>query len=270
MRIEQEDFLRLKTYMQDHFGINLDKKQTLVEGRLANTLTQAGYTSFYDYIEDVMRDKTGEKIALLTTKLTTNYSYFMREQAHYEFMTRVALPFWKERIRDKDLRIWSAGCSSGEEAYTTAMVLKEYFGREKSAWDSTILATDISARVLSEAKAAVYPLQRLEKLPPEWQRKYFTPAGPDMVQVKPELQKEVVFGHFNLMDEFTRFKKKFHIIFCRNVMIYFDFATKEALANRFYHALEPGGFLFVGLSESITGMKTPFQQVGSAIYRKSL
>jgi len=268
MNIDDHDFLRLKTYMQKKFGINLDKKRTLIEGRLSNVIAHAGYTSFREYIDDVLADKSGEKVNEIITKLTTNYTYFMREEAHYQFMVDTALPEWSKRISDYDLRIWSAGCSSGEEAYTTAMVLAEFFGASKEKWDTTILATDISPRVLHEARMGTYQENHLERLSPQWRKKYLELIGPNRWKIKPELAKEVVFGQFNLMDSFQQFRRKFHIIFCRNVMIYFNNQTKEELAKKFYDALEPGGYFFIGFSETLSGVNNNFVQVAPAIYRK--
>lgn len=268
MILEEKDFIRLQKYMKQNFGINLEKKHSLVQGRLVNVIIQQGYTSFHDYIEDAINDKTGQMINLLTTRLTTNYSYFMREDVHYDFMAKVALPEWTAKIRDRDLRVWSAGCSSGEEAYTAAMVINEYFGGKKNGWDTTILATDISDRVLNEAKQATYEEARLERMPKAWRQRYFTPAGGTMLKVKPEITNEVVFGKFNLMDPFTRFGKGFHIIFCRNVMIYFDKPTKTALAKKFCDVLQPGGYLFVGMSETLSGMDPRLVQVSSSTYKK--
>ncbi len=268
MTINDKDFQRLRDFMYNRFGLNLEKKQTLVEGRLASVVAQAGYSNFCDYLDAVMADDSGQMVETLQVKLTTNYSYFMREQGHYDFLSKTVLPEWTQKIRDHDLRIWSAGCSSGEEAYTTAMVINEFFGLNKRDWDCTVLATDISSKVLNEAKTGIYAAQRLEKLPPAWRDRYFTKMPGDMYKVKPVLQGGVVFGHFNLMDSFTRFKRKFHVIFCRNVMIYFDTPTKTELVRRFYDALEPGGYLFVGMSESILGLDKRFQTVLTSIYRK--
>jgi chemotaxis protein methyltransferase CheR len=192
----------------------------------------------------------------------------MREETHYNFMTEVALPYWTSQVKTKDLRIWSAGCASGEEAYTTVMVLSEYFGTQKKDWDTTILATDISVRVLDIAKRGVYPEEHFEHVPKAWKLKYFNKIGDEDYKIKDNYAKEVVFGQFNLMDEFTRWKKKFHIIFCRNVMIYFDSPTKAALAKKFHDALETGGYLFIGLSETLTGISGNLQQIAPAIYRR--
>jgi len=268
MHIEDQDFFRLRDYVKSHFGVNLEKKRTLIEGRLHNTIIQLGFESFHDYLNDVFNDKSGEMINTLMTRLTTNYTYFMREDTHYRFMEEVALPYWTSVIQDHDLRIWSAGCSSGEEAYTTVMVLNEWFGYKKSEWDTTILATDISTRVLDMAKQGVYPEEHFQRLSKAWKAKYFTQIGDEEYKVTDAMAKEVIFRQFNLMGDFSRFRKKFHIIFCRNVMIYFDTPTKAALAKRFYNALESGGYLFIGLSETLSGISGDFQQIAPAIYQK--
>jgi chemotaxis protein methyltransferase CheR len=268
MRIEDQDFFKLRDYVKSNFGVNLEKKRTLIEGRLSNTIIQDGFHGFHDYLEDVFSDKTGGKINALMTKLTTNYTYFMREETHYNFMTEVALPYWTSQVKTKDLRIWSAGCASGEEAYTTVMVLNEYFGTQKKDWDTTVLATDISVRVLDIAKRGVYPEEHFEHVPKAWKLKYFNKIGDEDYKIKDNYAKEVVFGQFNLMDEFTRWKKKFHIIFCRNVMIYFDTPTKAVLAKKYHDALETGGYLFIGLSETLTGISGQLEQVAPAIYRR--
>jgi chemotaxis protein methyltransferase CheR len=268
MHIEDQDFSRLRDYIKSNFGVNLEKKKTLIEVRLSNMIVELGFESFHDYINDVFNDKSGAKINTLMTKLTTNYTYFMREETHYKFMQEVALPYWTSAIRDRDLRIWSAGCASGEEAYTTVMVLCEWFGLKKREWDTTVLATDISVRVLEIAKQGIYPEEHFDKLPKTWRDKYFTKIGQGDYKVKDIMAKEVVFSQFNLMDEFTRFRKKFHIIFCRNVMIYFDTPTKAALAKRYHDALEVGGYLFIGLSETLSGISGDFKQIAPAIYQR--
>ena len=268
ININDQDFFRLTQYMYENFGINLEKKRTLVEGRLMIPVATAGYDNFHDYLEDVLSDTSGKKVAELSTKLTTNYTYFMREKAHYDFMVSTALPDWKSKIRDRDLRVWSAGCSSGEEAYTAAMVIDSFFGLEKQTWDTTILATDISLRVLRLAAEGIYGFEQIKKLPEAWVKKYFKQVEDDRFVLMDDIKKSVLFREFNLMESFNRFRRKFHIIFCRNVMIYFDTPTKAALAKRFYDTLEPGGYLFIGLSETLTGVYDGFTQISPAIYRK--
>ena len=268
MRIEDQDFFRLRDYIKNVFGVNLEKKRTLIEGRLSNYISQEGFDNFHDYVEDLFNDKTGDKINTMMTKLTTNYTYFMREETHYTFMRDVALPYLASNIRDKDLRIWSAGCASGEEAFTAAMVVNEFFGTKKTGWDTTILATDISQRVLEMAKRGLYPEDHFTHLPMGWKERYFTKVGDEDYLVKDSLKKEVVFSQFNLMGDFSRFRKKFHIIFCRNVMIYFDIHTKERLVKKYHDVLEVGGWLFIGLSETLSGIAGDFRQVMPAIYRR--
>jgi len=273
MTISDSDFHRLRSYMQSNFGINLEKKRTLIEGRLSNTIAQEGFNGFTDFLDDAFADKSGKKIDELISKLTTNYTYFNREEAHYEFMIQKALPEWTSKIKNYDLRIWSAGCSSGEEPYTTAMYLQEYFGAQKGQWDSKILATDLSPRVLAIAQKATYPEEHFERIPDAWRHKYFDRRknihGEFEYVVKPFLRNEVIFGQFNLMSPFTRFKKKFHIIFCRNVMIYFNNQTKTELTNKYYDALETGGYLFIGQSETLSGINPKFKQIKPAIYQKN-
>ncbi|MCL1816610.1 MAG: protein-glutamate O-methyltransferase CheR [Clostridiales bacterium] len=239
----------------------------MIEGRLSVAVEQAGYKNFCEYVDAALSDKSGDMANFLIAKLTTNFTYFMREEAHYRFMQEVALPEWTAKIKDKDLRTWSAGCSSGEEAYTTAITIMEYLGSANSSWDTTVLATDISPRVLAAAKAGIYPIGHLEGLPPHLHSKYFINVDSKNCRVGPELAKHVVFSTLNLMDTF-KFKRKFHIIFCRNVMIYFDNSTKSRLAAKFYDVLEPGGYLFIGLSETLSGISKQFTSVKPAIYTK--
>ncbi len=267
MNITDKEFLRLATYMQEHYGINLSKKRTLIEGRLGQHVEKR-YRSFDEYIDHVLEDNSGEELSFLVSRLTTNFTYFMRERTHYDYLTSIILPEIEKNSTDKDLRIWSAGCSTGEEAYTTMMVVDEYFGSRKAGWDTTILATDISSNVLRIAKTAKYDPEALRQLDPQWKEKYFSPTPDGMFKIKEPYIKEVYFNHFNLMQERLPFKKKFHVIFCRNVMIYFDTPTKEKLCKRYYDALVPGGHLFIGLSETLSNVETKLQFISPAIYRK--
>ena len=260
--------MNLVNYMRDHYGVNLEQKLTLVEGRLWSVINQKGFTTLGEYFNYVKNDKTGEEAKTLVTRLTTNYTYFMREDQHYKFLVNNILPPLKASLRDKDLRIWSAGCSSGEEPFTTAMVLDDFFGINKHEWDSKILATDISPQVLKMAQEAVYPEERLQNLSPAWKSKYFTKLGPDKFKVNDNIRNEVIFRPFNLMEKTFPFRKKFHVIFCRNVMIYFNKQTRDELVERYYDALENGGYLFIGLSETVSKTDTRFNFVQPSIYKK--
>ncbi len=268
MLLVDRDFIRLRDLMYDSFGINLTHKRTLIETRLNTIVAQKGFLNFTDYIDHVLDDATGKELSLLVSRLTTNFTYFMREAQHFTFMRSVALPEIVPCIRDKNLCIWSAGCSSGEEPYSIAMILEDYFAGAKKGLDTRILATDISAKVLNAAYAGVYSTDRMKKIPTHWRERHFVKDEGDLYRVVPAIQKEVIFRNFNLMEKRFAFKKKFHIVFCRNVMIYFDAGTREALANRFYECMHPGGYLFIGMSETLTGGKTDFKYISPSIYKK--
>ena len=173
MKISDQDFLKLVQYMLDNYGIDLSKKRTLIESRLSIPVKKMGFDSFSTFVDYAISDNSGKAVNLLTTKLTTNYTFFMREKEHFDFLKESVLPYLENKLEDKDIRIWSAGCSSGEEAYSIAMTIDEYFGAEKFFWDAKVLATDISSTMLSAAIKGVYDESRLEKMPEEWKRKYF-------------------------------------------------------------------------------------------------
>ena len=266
--VSREEFMALVKWVRDKYGVNLEQKATLVEGRLWNVIKQKGFSSLKEYFDYAVADKSGMKIKTLLTRLTTNYTYFMREDQHYAFLTGAALPNLIPTLKNKDLRIWSAGFSSGEEPYTTAMVLDDYFGLSKSQWDCKVLATDISPQVLEKANQAIYEEEKLKNISQAWRMKYFKKLGPDRYQIADFLRNEVIFRSFNLMDKTFPFKKKFHVIFCRNVMIYFNKPTRDALIERYYDILEPGGYLFIGMSETVDKTTSRFDFVKPSIYRK--
>jgi len=268
IEIKDHEFNELVRYMKLHFGINLSQKRGLIEGRLGLKVQEKGYTNYEDYFNNVLADTTGKEIANLINVLTTNHTFFLRENQHFDFMTNVALPTLTDNIRDKDLRIWSAGCSSGEEAYTTAMVVDQYFGLIKNDWDSTILATDISTKVLEKGAEGIYSKASLQAMPEAWKKKYFLGLNNDSIQLKEDIRKQVIFRTLNLMDKSYPFKKKFHIIFCRNVMIYFDNQTKKELIERFYNATMPGGYLFIGHAESIANGDSNYKYIQPAVFQK--
>ncbi len=266
--ITEQEFHRIVVYVKDKFGIDLSGKQILVSGRLENYILRHGYDGYDEYMAKVEKNPKGEEARNLINVLTTNHTYFMREFEHFEFMRQKILPKLKvSEAASKDLRIWSAASSTGEEAYTIAMVLKDFFGIDHRAWDTTVLATDISTKVLMHAQRGRYLKEQIEPLPENWRRKYFKQIGPMEYQVKPELKKEVLFRQFNLMNPFP-FRKPFHIVFLRNVMIYFDEKTKLELLNKIYDHMAPGGYLFIGTTESVNRNGTRFQYVEPSIYRK--
>lgn len=268
LTISDADFHRLVAFVKKNYGIDLTKKRQLIMGRLSNTLIAKGYDSFTKYVDHIVSGKNPMDIEEMLNKLTTNYTYFMREETHFEYFQNTILPYLERTNKNHVLSIWSAGCSSGEEPYTISMILKEYFSKKPVKWDTRVLATDISQNVLKAAQNAVYDEESLSKLPAAWKTKYFkkTPE-PGAWTVSPELKSNVIFKTFNLMDP-IRFKLKFDVIFCRNVMIYFDQSTKDALVKRFFDSTVQGGYLLIGHSESLNKANTPYSYIMPATYRK--
>lgn len=267
IKLSDQEFQTLTEYLKRDYGINLTKKRTLIEGRMNQYLQKNGYRSYSAYFKVLFQDTTGTEITNVINALTTNYSYFMREWAHFDFYRQTILPGLKETVRDHDLRVWSAGCSTGQEPYTLAMLNDEFFGSEASMWDKRILATDISQKVLDIASQGIYSMEDAGNIPANWRLKYFDQIDGKLT-VKPQLRKEVIFRKFNLMEQTFPFKKKFHVIFCRNVMIYFDAKTKADLVNRFCNILCDGGYLIVGHSESVDRASTGLSYVMPSVYRK--
>lgn len=270
-KIPDEDFNKLVKFVHTNYGITLQQKRVLIEGRLCNEIRQKGYETYHDYLETVYNDKTGTEIIALLNKLTTNHTFFMRESEHYDFMKNTVLPYIVSLNRPrKYVRIWSAGCSSGEEAYTTQMQMQEFFGVNASKWDTEIFASDISENVMNKAKQAIYHADSMKHLDPSWKKKYFEPMDNDCFKVSSTITSKVKFGTFNLMHPIPKPTTLYDIIFCRNVMIYFDTPTKLDLVNRFYDAITPGGYLFIGHAESIPRGNTKYEYIKPAIYRKPL
>ncbi|MGN0710927.1 MAG: CheR family methyltransferase [Anaerovoracaceae bacterium] len=268
LNISEKDFVKLTDFIINNYGINLKAKKTLIEGRLSNYLTAEGYTSFEQYVDHILTVQNPNDIEIMLNKLTTNHTFFMREESHFNFFRDTILPYVESTNKNNSISIWSAGCSSGEEPYTLSIVMMEYFKSKPGRWDTRLLATDISQNALGKATKGFYTDESLKALPDAWKRSYFTKKD-DGYQVIPELRKNVIFRTFNLMDP-IKFKSKFDVIFCRNVMIYFDKPTKTALIQRFYNALNPGGYLLIGHSETIDREESDFQYIMPATYRKPL
>lgn len=265
--LTNEQFNRVVLYVKTHYGIDLSEKRVLVNGRLETHFLRNGIDSFDEYMNKVERDPKGTESTGLVDVLTTNHTYFMRESVHFDYMKQVVLPYLRAKeAGSRDLRIWSAASSTGEEPYTLAMLVKDFFGLEQSRWDTTILATDISTRVLEHAVKGVYLKEQVDPLPEKWKRHYFTSRGEEYI-AKDELKNQVIFRRFNLMDDFP-FRKKFHVVFLRNVMIYFKEDVKYRLVSKIYNHMEPGGYLFIGTTESLDKSKIQFQYVQPSIYRK--
>lgn len=270
--ISDDEFKKLTQLVYNTIGIHLsNEKRTLVMGRLQKLLREKKIASFEDYYKFVISDKTGDALSELANFISTNHTFFYREKDHFEFFITHTLPFIEETLRtvnSNDIRIWSAGCSSGEEPYTLIMLMLEYFGSKYDLLNAGILATDISERMLNKAKIGLYNDEHLKSLPEIFKKKYFQKLDSGDYQIIDKVKNEATFRRFNLMNKEFNFKKQFHTIFCRNVMIYFDDPTREQLINKIYNSLAPKGFLFIGHSETIKKPKSMFKFVQPAVYQK--
>jgi len=272
--LKEKDFNRFSKFIYDMVGIKLPPaKKIMVEARLQKRLKALGLLSFEEYAEYVFSD-TGKRdeIVHLIDVVTTNKTDFFREPAHFEYLVKKALPALMENrsagLRSP-LKIWSAGCSTGEEPYTMAMVLSE-FETENPGFQSAILATDISTEVLAKARNAIYTEDRVDTIPLNFKKKYLLKSRDKhkgLVRIAPQLRSMVQFRRLNFMEDFG-LKEHMDIIFCRNVIIYFDKQTQERLLNKFCKQLVRGGYLFLGHSETLNGLNVPLTPVASTVYCK--
>ncbi|HVU31954.1 MAG TPA: protein-glutamate O-methyltransferase CheR [Opitutaceae bacterium] len=268
MRDSEFDFIRSLVYERSRISLSPDKRQ-LVSARLGKRLRATNVPTIGEYCRLLQEPGADEELANLIDAISTNHTFFFREAAHFDFLRTIILPDWvadARTARSSNFRVWSAACSSGEEPYSIAMTLSESL--PGLTWQ--IEATDISRRVLAKAVAGIYGGEAVEKLPREQLRAHFQRGfGPQEgnYRVKRTLRERVAFHHLNLLEGEFPFRERFHVIFCRNVMIYFDRPTQDELVNRLVRWLAPGGYLFVGHSESLTQMRHSLLPVKPAIYR---
>lgn len=269
----EKEFRQISDLVYEHCGINLHEgKKELVRARLAKRLREGRFETFAQYIQHVLNDPTGKEFSVLVDSLSTNLTKFFREEQHFEYLRSELLPritSGKANRRPCRIRAWSAGCSSGEEPYSIAITLLEAvagLGR----WDVKLLATDVSTRILERAREGRYDKARVEPIPVPLRNRYLSrrrEGTRETYEVGPALRDMVVFRYLNLMKEWP-IKGPLDFIFCRNVMIYFDKPTQGRLISRFYDLLGPGGVLFTGHSESLTGIEHKFRYVQPTIYIK--
>ena len=271
--ITNREFELFQSYIYNHFGINLtDVKRALLVNRLQRILRNGGFSSFKDYYEAIQKDTSGHAVSNLVDAVSTNHTFFFREKVHFDYLVNTALPSLVPQLiqkGSKDLRVWCAASSSGEEPYVLAMLIKEYLGADYNQWSAGVLATDISSKALDKAVKGVYPSESLVNVPSKFKLTYFEKVGSEHYQVKESLRKEVLFRRFNLMNEHFPFKKQFHLIFCRNVMIYFDQQTREKLVDRLYRITSPGGYLFIGNAETLGRTNSPYTYLAPSIYHRA-
>lgn len=269
LEITEKEFRQLADYIKINYGINLkEEKKTLIVSRLYKVLQEKNFKSFSDYYQYILSDQSGKAGMELIDRVSTNHTFFMREANHFDYFRDYVLPFLAKTNREKDLRIWSAGCSTGEEPVTLAIIIDDFFGAEKRWWDTKILATDISSKALEIARKGIYENKSLAKLPLNWQRRYFKKGDAHTSVLVDELKKEIIYRKFNLMEKTFSFKRKFQVIFCRNVMIYFDDLTKIELVRKLYEATDSGGYLFIGHTEALNRQTTKYRYIMPAVYRK--
>lgn len=265
------DFLCRLIYEQSRIHLGRDKK-VLVASRLAKRLRQLQLPDYRAYCDLLRSPAGGEELQHLIDRISTNHTHFFREIKHFDFLRDKVLPTWraKTNIQCEPFRVWSAACSSGDEPYSLAIQLAEHLApAESDAWH--IEASDISTRVLELARQGVYEADRLTAVKLEWLRKYFQKgvgAREGQFRVREQLRERVRFHQLNLLENKYPFTTKFHVVLCRNVMIYFDRPTQEALVGFLAEQLLPGGHLMVGHSESLSGIKHSLRMVQSAIYLK--
>ncbi len=271
MRENEFEFIRGLVYEHSRINLSPDKRE-LVSARLGKRLRATNLATVTDYCQLLKSERAGEELAHLIDAISTNHTFFFREIAHFDFLSKVILPEMKARAHQErwtQFNVWSAACSSGEEPYSIAMLLDETIG---DTWRWQIEATDISNRILDKARAGVYRDDTVGKLEASRIKHHFQKGhGPQQgnYRVKPKLRAGINFQHLNLLEGRPPFDHQFQVIFCRNVMIYFDRGTQEELVQKLTNKIVPGGYLFVGHSESLTGIKHSLQTVRPAIYRRA-
>jgi chemotaxis protein methyltransferase CheR len=277
VNMTDQEFRRFSSLIYQVCGIRMPpSKKTMLESRLQKRLRVLNMSSFRQYADLLFSEEGLEKeLAEMVNVVTTNKTEFFREPAHYNFLVQSALPGILEAGgggAGKVINIWSAGCSTGEEPYTLAMILAEHTAHAPGM-NFSILATDISTTVLDKARLGIYFEEHIAAVPPQYRRKYFLKSkdkSKALVRVVPELRSLVTFSYLNFMDAEFCVSKRHDIIFCRNVIIYFDKQTQKHVLGNIYNHLVPGGYLFLGHSETLSGMDIPLVQVASTIYRKPL
>ncbi len=274
--LSARDFERLSSFVYSECGIRLPpEKRTMLEGRIRKRLRSLGIGSCSEYTAYLFGPDGPSEVPLLIDVVTTNKTDFFREPRHFEYLAAMALPELM-RLQEPDssrpLLAWSAGCSTGEEPYTLAMVLSEHAARF-GGLRFRLLATDISTRVLEHAARAIYPAEAIAPVPGALRSKYLLRSrNTEMPQfrIAPELRALVEFRRLNLMDRDFGIQEAMDVVFCRNVIIYFDRRTQAGLLERLCGQLRPGGYLFLGHSETLTGLDLPLAPVGPTVYRKAV
>lgn len=270
IELKPAEFKLFQSYVYEKVGISLsDEKTTLVKSRLMKRVNQLGLTSFRAYYDYLTQDVTEDELTFFVSAISTNLTYFFREPPQWIWLAQNIAKIIAGK-KEKKLRIWSAGCSSGEEPYTILMFLQEHLS-DFDQWDIKILATDISHKMLTQAMAGIYEEKQVESLTKAQLINSFSKVrnGEGVSHhILPHLRQKVLFRLYNIVTDPFFFKNKFDMIFCRNVMIYFDTPTRMQVIERFGSLLQKGSPLFLGSSESMTTQNHSFKLIGSSIYEK--
>lgn len=269
IELSREEFSLFRHYIYNKVGISLsEQKSSLIKGRLNKRLNQLGLETFGAYYNHLVADESGDELSFFISAISTNVTSFFREGAQWKWL-ETYLPQLIRSKHDKKLRIWSAGCSSGEEPYTILMFL-QYHLSDFHEWDIKILATDISSKVLTKALKAEYDQKSVDSLPKEIRVRSFeaSQTSEGNYRINSRLREKVMFRIYNLVTDPFIFKNTFDMVFCRNVMIYFDDPTRHDLISRFIRVLPQGGPLFLGSSESLTTHRESLKLIGSSIYQR--
>lgn len=272
VKMKDSTFLKLSKFIYNNYGIQLPlSKKVMLESRLQRRLKANNFQSFDDYCEYLFTAVGQEKeVISMINVVSTNKTDFFREPLHFDFMTETLLPEAYENSTGELFKIWSSASSSGEEAYTIAMTMNE-FNQDKKLMNYSILGTDISTDILEKAQKGIYDEQRIANIPLILKRKYFLRSKNRdklTVRVIPELRKKVLFRRLNLMDQVYPVADEFDLVFCRNVLIYFDRQTQEKVVQKLCDKLKVGGYLFLGHSESLTSMDLPLKQIKPTIFKR--
>ncbi len=261
-----QDFRSFVQLAYDHTGIVLgDQKREMVYSRLARRIRFLGLQTFAQYHDYLLNDKTGE-IDHFINAITTNLTSFFRENHHFEFLRDNVIPMLKsEHRRDHKVRIWSAGCSTGEEPYSLAIQFSEEF--PNVGWDIKILATDLDSNVLSHGRNGIYDAERIKGLSKARVSRWFEKVDKEKVEVNPVLKRLIRFNRLNLLGSWP-IKNKFDVVFCRNVLIYFNRETQATLFERYASVLKVGGYMMIGHSESVPKSCGRFKSIGKTIYQR--
>ncbi|MCD6178340.1 MAG: protein-glutamate O-methyltransferase [Bacteroidales bacterium] len=270
--LEEPEFNKISKFINANFGIKLpDHKRIMIQGRLVNRLVKLNFQSFEEYTKYVFSDE-GKVLELphMIDLISTNKTEFYRESIHFEFLKDTVIPHFINNSKSQNLKIWSAACSSGEEVYSIAMEVNDVLTQHQD-YDYSVLGTDISTRMLTKALKAIYPLSHTKSIPLKTKKKYFLKnkdSSKDEVRIKKILRDKVSFLWHNLMDENYNFNGKFDVIFCRNVLIYFSKKDQMHVLQNLSKKLNPGAYLFLGHSESITHLNLPLVNVSQTVFQK--